>query len=113
MFIKEVQVQRRLKGDQVGRNLGTGYYLSPWGVGRILGGSLDFKENKRGNQSQLRTQKGGSLKTLEGFRGGPLKFACKRKTWGMGDGGGGASRKSSKVIKRYHFSELIFKVGIG
>ena len=51
VFIKEVHVQRRLKGDQVGRNLGTGYYLSPWRVGRILGGSLDFKENKRGNQS--------------------------------------------------------------
>ena len=37
VFIKEVHVQRCLKGDQVGRNLGTGYYLSPGGGG-ILGG---------------------------------------------------------------------------
>ena len=26
---------------------------------RIFGGSLDFEENKRGDQSKLRTQKGG------------------------------------------------------
>ena len=43
--------------------------------------SLDFWENKRGDQSSLRTKEGGSLKTLEGFRREPLKFAWKMKAW--------------------------------
>ena len=40
------------------------------GGGGFEGGSLDFWENKRGDQSYLRTQKGRSLKTLGGFREG-------------------------------------------
>ena len=48
------------------------YRLGGGGAEDFLGGPLDFR----------RTQKGGSLKTLEGFRGGPLKFAWKMKTWG-------------------------------
>ena len=39
-------------------------------------------------------------------RGGPLKFAWKMKTWE------GGSRKSSKVIRGDHFSEVAFTAGI-
>ena len=46
------------------------------------------------------------MKILEGFRGGPLKFAWKMKTWE------GGSRKSSKVIRGDDFSEVAFKAGI-
>ena len=46
------------------------------------------------------------MKILEGFRRGTLKFAWKMKTW---DGG---LRKSSKVIRGDHFSEVAFKAGI-
>ena len=52
--------------------------------------------------------KGGSLKTLDGLRGGTTKFVWKMKTWG-----GGESRKSSNVIRGDHFSEVTFKGGIG
>ena len=41
---------------------------------------------------------------------GPLKFAWKIKT--LGEGGGGL-RKSSKVIREDHFSEVTFNGGIG
>ena len=76
------------------------------GGGENLGGSLDFWENKRGDQSLLRTQKGGSLKTLEGFRGwGPLKL--------KNDVIGGGLPKSSKVNRGDHLSEVTFKGGIG
>ena len=51
--------------------------------------------------------KGGSLKTLDGLRGGTTKFVWKMKTWG------GGSRKSSNVIRGDHFSEVTFKGGIG
>ena len=47
--------------------------------------------------------KGGSLKTLDGLRGGATKFV-----WKMG-----GSRKSSNVIRGVHFSEVTFKGGIG
>ena len=50
--------------------------------------------------------KGGSLKTLDGVRGGATKFVWKMKTWG-------GSRKSSNVIRGVHFSEVTFKGGIG
>ena len=69
------------------------------GITRFLG------EQKR-DQSLLRTQKGGSLKTLEGFKRRPLKFAWKMKTWG-------GSRELSNVIREGHFSEVTFKVGGG
>ena len=60
-----------------------------------------------GDQSQLRTQKEGSLKTLErDSEGVPLKFSWKMKTWA-----GGGSRKSSNVIREDHFSEVTFKGG--
>ena len=39
------------------------------GGGGILGGSLDFYKTKGGISRNCRTQKGGSLKTLEGCRG--------------------------------------------
>ena len=42
-------------------------------------------------------------------KGGPLKFAWKMKARGRG---GGGSRKSSKVIRGDHFSEITFK-GVG
>ena len=56
------------------------------------GDHLTFRRTKWGI-SRNRTQKGRSLKTLEGFRGGPVKFAWKMKIWAEG------SRKSSNVIR--------------
>ena len=61
-----------------------------------------------GDQSQLRTQKEGSLKTLEGFRGGTTHIFLENEDMG---GWGGGSRKSSNVIREDHFSEVTFKGG--
>ena len=47
-----------------------------------------------GDQSQLRTQKEGSLKTLEGFRGGTTQIFLENEDMG----GGGVI---AKVIKCY------------
>ena len=55
--------------------------------------------------------KGGIAENFGRIQRGTTQICLEKED--MGDGGGGASRKSSKVIKRYHFSELIFKVGIG
>ena len=38
-----------------------------------------------GDQSQLRTQKEGSLKTLEGFRGGTTQIFLENEDMGGGD----------------------------
>ena len=57
----------------------------------------------------MRTQEGGSLKTLEGFRGGTTQICLENEDMG----GGGGSRKSSNVIRGDHFSEVTFKGGIG
>ena len=69
--------------------LGTGHYLSPgWGGGgggggRIfLGGSVITENPKRG----------GSLKTVEGFRGGTTQICLENEDMR-------GSRKSSKVIR--------------
>ena len=59
---------------------------------RILGGITWF----------LGEQKGGSLKTLEGFRGGTTQICSEN------EGIGGIP----KVIKGDHFSEVTFKGGI-
>ena len=40
--------------------------------------------------------------------GAAEKFAWKMKTWG-----GGGSRESCKIFRGHHFSEVIFKEGIG
>ena len=67
--------------------------------------------------SFLGEQKGGSVlrgdrrKRWKDSEGEPLKFAWKIKT--CREGGGGGSRKSSKVIRGDHFSEVTFKAGIG
>ena len=58
----------------------------------------------------MRTQKRGSLKTLEGFRGETTQICLENED--MGRGGG----EIAKVIKCYqgdHFSGVIFKEGIG
>ena len=60
-----------------------------------------------GDQSQLRTQKEGSLKTLEGFRGGTTQIFLENEDMG----GGRGSRKSSNVIREDHFSEVTFEGG--
>ena len=60
-----------------------------------------------GDQSQLRTQKEGSLKTLEEFRWGTTQIFLENEDMG----GGGGSRKSSNVIREDHFSEVTFKGG--
>ena len=73
---------------------GTSHYLSPGGRG-----------GQRGDQSKLRTQKGRSLKTLEGFRGGTTQI------WLENEDMVGGSRKSSNVIMGDHFSEVHSKGG--
>ena len=60
--------------------LGTGHYLLPGGR-RILGGITWFLEEQKGGSVVTENPKGGSLKTLEEFKGGPLKFAWEMKTW--------------------------------
>ena len=67
-----------------------------------MGGSLNFEENKKGGSVVTENPNGGSLKTLEGFRERPLKFAWKMKTWG-------GLQKSSKVVRGDYFSEVTFK----
>ena len=52
---------------------------------------------------------GGGLKTLAGFRGGTTQICLKNEDVG----GGGGSRKSSKVTRGDHFGEATFKGGIG
>ena len=48
-----------------------------------------------GDQSSLRTQKGGSLKTLEGFRGGTTQICLENgDMWWCGGVGGGVDRES-------------------
>ena len=69
--------------------LGTGHYLSPWGGKDFFGGVYLI----------LGGQKGGSLKTLEGFRAGTTQICLENE-----DSGG--ARKSSNVIRRDHFSEV-------
>ena len=64
---------------------------------------------QKGDQSQLRTQKGASLKPLEGFRGGTTQIRLENDGMLSGEG----SRKSSRVIRRDHFREVTFKGGIG
>ena len=62
-----------------------------------------------------RTQKGGSLKTLEGFREGTTQICLENEhMWWVG---GGERRqglwKSSKVIRWDHFREVTFRGEIG
>ena len=52
-------------------------------------------------------KKGGSLKTLQGFRAGTTQI------WLENEAMWGGSRKSSKFIKEDHFSEVTFKGGVG
>ena len=56
---------------------------------------LKNRENRfrGGDQSYLRTQKGGSLKTLEGFRGGTTQICLENE-----DIGGGGGRKSHQML---------------
>ena len=53
----------------------------------------------------MRTQEGGSLKTLEGFREGTTQICLENE-----DKGGG-TRKSSKVFRADHFSEVFKQRG--
>ena len=62
------------------------------------GGSVVTENPKEGR---------GSLKTLAGFREGATQICMKKGR--HGGGGGGVSRKSSKVTRGNHFSEVTFK----
>ena len=85
MIIKTIYIASFLQASKGA--LGTGHYLSPGGGGggrRIfLGGSV-ITENPKG---------GGSLKTVEGFRGGTTQICLENEDIE-------GSRKSSKVIRR-------------
>ena len=50
------------------------YRLGEGGERRILGGITWFLGEQKGDQSQLRNQKGESLKTLKGFKGGTTQI---------------------------------------
>ena len=71
---------------------------------------LKNRENRfrGGDQSYLRTQKGGSLKTLEGFRGGTTQICLENE-----DIGGGGVAKVIKCYQGDHLSEVTFKGRIG
>ena len=59
----------------------------------------------------LRRTKGGIAENFGRIQRRTTQICLEKED--MEGGGGGASRKSSKVIKRYHFGELTFKRGIG
>ena len=60
----------------------------------------------KGGSVVTENPKGGSLKSLEGFRGGTTQIRLENEDK---RGGGGGSRKSSKVVRGDHFSEVTFK----
>ena len=62
---------------------GTGHYLSPG----ILGGGIHliFRRTK-GGSVVTENPKGGSLKNLEGFRGGTTQICLKNEDMGWGGG---------------------------
>ena len=76
-----------------------------WAKGPVIIYRLGGGGDKRGDQSKLRTQKGRSLKTLEGFRGGTTQI------WLENEDMVGGSRKSSNFIRGHHFSEVHSKGG--
>ena len=81
-------------------------------IHRLAGGGGDHLIFGRTKGGSVLTEnpKGGSLKTLEGFRGGNhSNLLGKMKTCG----GGGDRRESSKVIRGDHFSDVTSKGGIG
>ena len=86
MIIKTIYIALFLQASKGA--LGTGHYLSPGGGegggGRriFLGGSV-ITESPKG---------GGTLKTVEGFRGGTTQICLENEDMG-------GSRKSSKVIR--------------
>ena len=89
------------------KRLRDGSLFTAWGgrADEIGGDDFIFGGTKGGI-----SPKGGSPKTLEGFRGGTTQICLENKDmWG----GGGGSRKSSKVIRGDHFSVVTFKGGIG
>ena len=59
----------------------------------------------KGGSVVTENPKGGSLKSLEGFRGGTTQIRLENEDKREGRG----SRKSSKVIREDHFSEVTFK----
>ena len=86
MIIKTIYIAPFLQASKGA--LGTGHYLSPGGGGggggrRIFWGGSVITENPKG---------GGSLKTVEGFRGGTTQICLENEDMG-------GSRKSSKVIR--------------
>ena len=83
----------------------TGTRANKWAQGPVIIYHLGGGGDKRGDQSKLRTQKGRSLKTLEGFRGGITQI------WLENEDMVGGSQKSSNVIMEDHFSEVHSKGG--
>ena len=84
MIIKTIYIAPFLQASKGA--LGTGHYLSPGGGGggrRIFLGGSGITENPKG---------GGSLKTVEGFRGGTTQICLENEDIE-------GSRKSSKVIR--------------
>ena len=77
-----------------------------WGEGGCWGDHLIFRKIKGGICRNWQPKRGDHWKLWKDSEGGPLKFPRKMKTWG-------GSRKSSKVIRGDHFSEITVKVRMG
>ena len=89
------------------KRLRDGSLFTAWGGGRT---KLEEMTSFLGEQKGGSVLRGDRRKRWKDSEGEPLKFAWKIKTCGEG---GGGSRKSSKVIRGDHFSEVTFKAGIG
>ena len=78
-------------------------YLSPWERGEDFSGDhLIFRRTKGGISRNWEPKRGDHWKLSKDSEGGPVKFAWKMKIWA------GGSRKSSKVIRKDHFSEVTY-----
>ena len=88
-------------GWEVDSHLGTGHYLSPGGAEDFMEDYLIFRKTKGGISRNWELKRGDRWKLWKDSEGVPLKVGWKMKTCG------GGSRKSSKVIRGDHFSEVL------
>ena len=97
---------------RIASSLGTGHYLSPGGGGdggveEFRGDNLILRRTKRGSVV-TENPKGGIAENFERIQRGTTQICLENK-----DMGGGGTRKSSKVIRGDHLSEVPFKGEIG
>ena len=83
-------------------HLGTGHYLSPGGAEDFRGDHLIFRKTKGGISRNWELKRGDRWKLWKSSEGVHSNLVGKWR-----HGGGGGSRKSSKVIRGHHFSEVL------